>query len=128
MRPKSPEPMIEILNLRLRLQEKQKFKLIADRLQTTPSRLIRKVVRDTIGFGPDLIPQELKVVGEAVNQLAALGRNLNQLLRCIHQGQVNVASDTEIGVQGLCDAVLRLKSELQQVFDRSRFRLVAPDA
>jgi hypothetical protein len=120
--------MIEILNLRLRLQEKQQFKMIADSLQTTPSRLIRKVVRDTIGLGPDLMPQDLKMVGEAINQLAALGRNLNQLLRCIHQGQLKVTSDTEIGVQGLCDAVLQLKSELQQVFDRSRFRLVAPDA
>ena len=128
MRPKLPEPMIDFLRVRLRAEEKKQFRDIAERLHTTPARLIRKVVRDTIGFGPDLMPQDLKMVGEAINQLAALGRNLNQLLRCIHQGEVKVASDTEIGVQGLCDAVLRLKSELQQVFDRSRFRLVAPDA
>ena len=128
MRPKLPQAMVDTLRVRLREQEKNQFRNIATRLQTTPSRLIRKVVRDTIGFGPDLMPQDLKVVGEAVNQLAALGRNLNQLLRCIHQGQVKVASDTEIGVQGICDAVLKLKSELQQVFDRSRFRLVSPDA
>ena len=128
MRPKLPQAMVDTLRVRLREQEKNQFRNIATRLQTTPSRLIRKVVRDTIGFGPDLMPQDLKVVGEAVNQLAALGRNLNQLLRCIHQGQLKVASDTEIGVQVLSDAVLKLKTELQQVFDRTRFRLVAPDA
>ena len=128
MRPKSLQPMIDILNLRLRKEEKAQFKALALRLDTTPSRLIRKVVRDTIGAAPDLMPQDLKPVGEAVNQLAALGRNFNQLLRCIHQGKVTATSDTEIGIVELRDAVLKLKGELQQVFDRSRFRLMPPNA
>ena len=128
MRPKSPQPMIDILNLRLLPEEKQQFKRIAERLQTTPSRLIRKVIRDTIGAGPDLLPQDLKIVDGALYQLAALGRNLNQLLRSIHQGKVTATSETEAGITGLRDAVLKLKSEMQQVFDRSRYRLVSRHA
>jgi len=88
MRPRSELPLNYVVSIRLQEHENREFGKIAESLCVTPARLIRKMIRDSIGVGPDLLPQDATRVEEAIYQLTMLGRNLNQLLRAIHQGKV----------------------------------------
>lgn len=43
------------------------------------SRLMRKLLRDYIGMGPDLTDEEMRAFREAIRQLTGMARNLNQI-------------------------------------------------
>lgn len=128
MRPRSPLPLDHVISIRLQDHESREFEKIAQRFQVTPARLMRKMIRDSIGAGPDLLPQDAKLVEEAIYQLSMLGRNLNQLLRAIHQGKVSATTEAEVGIAELRDKVVQLKDGMQDVYDRSRYRLVPQNA
>ena len=55
------------------------------------SQLIRKLLRDYVGMGPDLTAYELKEFREAVRQLTGIARNLNQITSRVNSeaGQTN---------------------------------------
>ena len=63
------------------------FVKVLEGVGTTCSRFFRKVMREVIGQGPDLLPIEMKPIKEATFQVSALGRNLNQILKAYHAGQ-----------------------------------------
>jgi len=128
MRPKSALPLNHVVSIRLQDHENREFEKIAQLFEVTPARLIRKIIRDSIGAGPDLLPQEAKVAEEAVYQLSMLGRNLNQLLRAIHQGKVAATSDTELGIKELRGQVVHVAGKIQEIYDRSRYRFVTQHA
>ena len=67
--------------------EYMEFVKVLHGVGTTCSRFFRKVIREVIGQGPDLLPIEMKPIKEATFQVAALGRNLNQLLKAYRTGQ-----------------------------------------
>src|SRR5882672_8430513 len=76
----------QIVNVRINPADNLKFKQVAQSLQTSRSNLLRKAILESIGRGPILLPQEMKAFEQGVFQMAALGRNLNQLLRLVHSG------------------------------------------
>lgn len=91
---------------------------------TTCSRFFRKVMREVIGLGPDLLPIEMKPIKEASFQIAALGRNLNQILKAYHAGQppppgilVNQAA-----LAAFRDQVEQLKQALTSMILRTKHR------
>src|SRR5215472_11402706 len=51
------------------------------------SELLRQLIREAVGQGPDLLKPELQAFSEAVRELTALGRNLNQIARALNKGQ-----------------------------------------
>lgn len=55
--------------------------------ETNKSRLIRKLLRDYIGFGPDFTHEELNEFRQAVRQLTGIARNLNQITTKLHQNE-----------------------------------------
>ena len=61
---------------------------------------------------------------EFLFQLAALGRNLNQLLKLVHSGQVKAGSQELMLMEGIRIQVELLKKETLTVIDRSRERWV----
>ena len=65
-------------HVRLDDAEDFRFQQVVDRLKTSRSQVLRKLIRDLIGEGPDLLPQEMRVLDELTHQVAAIGRNLNQ--------------------------------------------------
>jgi hypothetical protein len=113
-----------IVNVRVNEAEGLALRQLAEQLQTSRSRLLRKVIRESIGEGPDLLPNEMKVFQDSVYQLASLGRNLNQLLKLLHTGQVKVSSQEQVLMEGIRDQVERLKKETLTVIDRTRERWV----
>jgi hypothetical protein len=91
---------------------------------TTCSRFFRKVMREVIGQGPDLLPIEMKPIKEATFQVAALGRNLNQLLKAFHTGQPpppGILVD-QAALATFRDQVEQLKQALVSVVLRSKHR------
>src|SRR3954470_1189742 len=82
------EPLIK--NLRIRLNESENhavIELAKSQGEKTRSRIIRKMIREAVGEGPDLLKDDLNGVREAVRQVAALGRNINQISRAVNSGQ-----------------------------------------
>ena len=60
-------------NVRLTEEEHQALDRIQTHLQTTRSRLLRKAVRELIGMGPDMLPQEWKAFEDLAYQVALDG-------------------------------------------------------
>jgi len=110
-------------HVRLDDAEDFRFQQMVDRLKTSRSQVLRKLIRDLIGEGPDLLPQEMRVLDELTHQVAAIGHNLNQLVRGMHAGQVTATPYDEV-VDGIRDRVDAVKKELLAVIDRSRDRSV----
>ena len=62
---------------------------------TSVGRWLLSLIRARLGLGPQLTKEELVAVGQASYQLRSLGRNLNQLLRAVHQGRAKRAHFSE---------------------------------
>lgn len=89
---------------------------------TTCSRFFRKVIREVIGQGPDLLPIEMKPIKEATFQVAALGRNLNQLLKAIHTSQAPGIVVDQAALAAFRDQVEGLRQALVAVILRTKHR------
>ncbi len=100
------------------------FLKVLQSLGTTCSRFFRKVIREVIGEGPDLLAHELKLFREALYQVAALGRNLNQLLKAFHTGQPPGILVDQAALAAFRDQVEQLKQALVTVILRSKHRWV----
>lgn len=59
------------------------------------SQLIRKLLRDYIGMGPDLTEIEIKEFREAVRQLTGIARNLNQITSRINSDEKQLSNLSE---------------------------------
>jgi hypothetical protein len=91
---------------------------------TTCSRFFRKVMREVIGQGPDLLPIEMKPIKDATFQVSALGRNLNQILKAYHAGQPTppgILVD-EAALSAFRDQVEQLKQALVSIILRTKQR------
>jgi len=100
------------------------FLKVVQGLGTTCSRFFRKVIREAIGEGPDLLAHDLKLFREALYQVAALGRNLNQLLKAFHTGQPAGILVDQAALAGFRDQVEQLRQALVAVVLRSKHRWV----
>jgi len=118
------ERFIRSAHVRLDQAEDSRFQEVVEHLQTSRSQLLRKMIREQIGEGPDLLPQEFKVLDEAVYQVAAIGRNLNQLLRAIHAGQVQAVPQHQALMGEILSRIESLKKDILVVIERSRNRTV----
>jgi hypothetical protein len=105
--------------------EFQDLMKLAEGLGATRSKLFRKLVREALGSGPELVGQHMKTIGEGIYQLGALGRNLNQQLRLVHSGQViGQPIDVALVVQ-VKDQVVKLENKWLMVVKRSKDRGVS---
>ena len=119
-----------VVRLRLRPEEAGALKALAADLGQTPSRIIRRLIREAINGRPDYFKDELVDLRRLSRELAAIGRNLNQLSRAANRGEavsgpavrrvVNAAMVQMEGVKRLYDqavetvakrAVLPLRDE-----------------
>ena len=73
-------------NIRLHLAEDEGLKQLAERLGQTPSRLIRRLIREALTGGPDYFEDGVLEIITMHRELAAIGRNLNQLVRTANRG------------------------------------------
>jgi hypothetical protein len=109
---------------RLSQDEYQGFMLVLAKLETNGARFLRKVIREAIGQGPDLLINDLQAFRETTFQVGAIGRNLNQLVRAFHSGQLNGGQVDIALLESVRDQIVKLEKELLEVVMRSRQRWV----
>ena len=73
-------------NIRLHLAEDQGLKQLAETLGETPSRVIRRLIREALTGGPDYFEDGVLDLRRMHRELASIGRNLNQLSRAANRG------------------------------------------
>src|ERR1700733_8374034 len=83
--------MHKILCIRLGDQADQALVYLMKTLGTkTRSRVVRKMIMDAAGLGPDLLKDNLDSFRGGVRRLSALGNNTDQIARAINSGQAPV--------------------------------------
>jgi len=112
-------------NLRIRLNEDED-KALVDLVLTwgerTRSGVVRKMIREAIGQGPDLSKDNLDSFREGVRQLAAVGRNINQIARAINSGHAdNCHWDSGLLV-AVTQQIRSLENEVAAIVMRCRNR------
>ena len=117
------EPLDKNLRIRLNASEDRAvIQLAGSRGEKTRSRLVRKMIRDSIAEGPDLLKDDLKTMQEGFRQVAAIGRNINQLAKAAHSGD-RVQVDPVL-LRAAAVEMEHLRTELAAVIMRSRNRWV----
>lgn len=76
-----------VAGIRLREEEWAALQQFAATLGQTPSRILRRLIREAITGGPDYFKDELLGVARMSRELAAIGRNLNQLAKAANRGE-----------------------------------------
>jgi len=74
--------------VRLTHDEDKKFTDYSEKMGVTRSKIQRKIVRELINKELDLVPEEIEAFRNAAKNVAAIGRNFNQLIRAINSGKV----------------------------------------
>ena len=88
----------EMAHVRLWPEEKEGLAQLAEILGETPSRVMRRLLREAINGGPDYFEDRRYEIRGLRRQLSALGRNLNQLVRQIHRGELVAGDDVRRAV------------------------------
>ena len=89
-RPKSKPHVVrsKMAGVRLREEEWAGLAQLAENLGETPSRIIRRLVREALNGGPDYFDDAVIDLRNMHRELNAIGRNLNQMTRAVNRGQV----------------------------------------
>ena len=72
--------------VRLREEEWAGLKQLAENLDQTPSRVIRRLVREAVNGGPDYFDDGVLDLRRMYRELNSIGSNLNQLSRAANRG------------------------------------------
>ena len=110
-------------NLRLNQDEAKALDLLTSRLgEISRCRVLRKMILEAVGQGPDLLNDDLANFREAVRQVAALGRNINQIARAVNSRQLAGLPLNDELLREIARQVAALQKELEAVVMRSRSR------
>lgn len=109
-------------NFRLADSERIEFIATAKRLGQTRANLLRRAVRDIIDRPANLLDKELGALADAVYQLKAVGRNLNQLTVAVHIGKATVVEPAAL--ESVRAAVSALDARVTALINASRLRRV----
>ncbi len=114
----------KVVHLRLTEWEHHKFTVAAKRLRDSRADLLRRAVREIINQPTDLLQHELAGLDEAVYQLLAVGRNLNQITRAMHQGELKDGQIHAALIEELKQTIGQLDKRFSEVIVKSRLRRV----
>ena len=78
----------KMAGVRLREEEWAGLAQLAENLGETPSRVIRRLIREALNGGPDYFDDGLLDLRRMHRELASIGRNLNQMTKAVNRGQV----------------------------------------
>ena len=116
----------EALRVRVRDDEREALNRLAKSLDRKPSEILRRLVREAVTGGPDFFDDGLEELRTAHRQLAAVGRNINQLAKAANRDEPIVASE-------LRDELAEVKARVEDVagvyrgaVERARKRTVKP--
>ena len=96
-RPKSKphEVRSKMAGVRLREEEWGGLAQLAETLGETPSRIIRRLIREAINGGPDYFEDGEGEIRRMRFELTRIGRNLNQFARAVNRGERVMSADLQ---------------------------------
>ncbi len=120
-----------MVGVRLYLEEWDALVQFAELLGQTPSRILRRLLREALTGGPDYFKDELADVARMSRELARIGRNLNQLAKAANRGEwveaaevTRVTNATRVVVDGV---QARFGQAIRSVEQRATAALAAED-
>lgn len=117
-------PVSTALGVRLTVDEMERLRALADAQGVPVSRLLRRAVREMVNGAPDPFDDGVLAMREAAKQLAAIGRNLNQLVASLNSGDYAYASDIVASVKDVRAAVEEARSRYARLVEASSKRWV----
>jgi len=112
------------LRVWVRPNERKALQKLADSLGVKPSQVVRRVVREAITGGPEYFGDGLKELQTAHRELAAVGRNINQLARAANRDEKIVSKDLRRNLAAVKQQVDRLAEVYRDAVDRVHRRTV----
>ena len=96
-RPKSKphEVRSRVAFVRLREEEWGGLAQLAETLGETPSRIMRRLIREAINGGPDYFEDGEGEIRKMRYELTTIGRNLNQFARAVNRGERVMSADLQ---------------------------------
>lgn len=86
------------------------------------SRIVRKLVREFLGYGPDLLESELNDFRLAVRQLTGMARNLNQITKAVNSDDKNLSKVDEKYLDKVSSEVASLNDKLKSYILKTKNR------
>ena len=124
---KRPERLASgMLHVRVYPEEKAALEQLAETLGETPSRVIRSLIRAAITGGPDYFADGVYELRANHRHLAAVGRNLNQLVRSIHRGELVGGDDVRRAVNACTVQMEAVKQVYGRAVRATMQRIVLP--
>ena len=110
--------------MRVNEAEREAFMRLAQSLKERPSALLRRLMREAVIGGPDYFADGLDELREAHRQLAAAGRNVNQLLKLANRDEPVVADELRGELATMLKRVVRVAEIYREAVARTRRRTV----
>ena len=122
----------ESLRFRVRPAERAALQRLAEEVGCKPSELLRRLLREAITGGPAFFQDGLSELRTTHRQLAAVGRNLNQLAKQANRNEELLPEELRYELARVKDRVEAVSRFYREAILRSRHRSVArvrtPDA
>ena len=116
--------MSDSLRVRIHAEERQALGRLAKSLDEKPSRIVRRLVREAITEGPDFFDDGVAELRAAHRELAAVGRNINQLARAANQREPVVSAKLKRNLAAAKLQVERVADLYRAAVERARQRTV----
>ena len=116
--------MSDSLRVRVHADERIALGRLAKSLDEKPSRLLRRLVREAITQGPDFFDDGVVELRAAHRELAAVGRNINQLAKAANKNEHVVPAQLKRNLAAVKLQVERLAEIYREAVERSRRRTV----
>ena len=110
------------LHVRVRDEERAALQAFAASLGETPSRILRRLLREAITGGPDYFKSELVGLRFGARQLAAIGNNINQIARGLNRGERVELGEFKRGLNAPRVEVAALRAQYNQSLESVRQR------
>ena len=120
------KPRSKVFHVRVRDDERAALDKLAKSLDRKPSEIIRRLVREAVTTGPDFFDDGLNEMRQAHRQLAAVGRNINQLAKAANRDEPVVSSELRGELADVRARVERVAGVYRTAVERTRKRVVKP--
>ncbi len=116
----------EALRFRVRGDEREALKRLAKSLNRKPSEVLRRLVREAVTGGPDFFDDGLDELRAAHRELAAVGRNINQLAKAANRDKPVVSAELRGELADVKARVEDVAGVYRGAVERARRRTVKP--
>ena len=112
------------LHVRIRPAERKALDKLARSLDEKPSGVVRRLLREAITGGPEYFNDGLQELRAAHRELAAVGRNINQLAKAANRDEPVVSKDLRRNLAAAKQQVDHLTGIYRAAVDRVQLRNV----